>query len=521
MSNEEKHVKSTDELKKMIENLPLGADNYTRVECAKTFIKEHLSPHKKNDAETIINILLQEHFMFKATITNSLIRYYRECHSEHLGKGMSNNSSCILPMWYKPGENGLKFMPFVLADHIAQSENIIYVNDTYYRYQHGVYSVTTNLKIQGLIQDKMLKSESSIYQITDTERQLQLLIQHEVDEINQNPYLINLKNGFYDVKNEVFLPHDPKILSTIQINANYSTSFCPRFLRFLAEITDGDVEQITLLQEILGYCLIPITNAQKCFILHGKAASGKSVFLNVLQEILLGHQNVSNVSLQNLGDRFKTAELHGKLANIFADLPDSALSDTGIFKSLTGEDHLNSEKKHKDPFNFKSKARLLFSCNQLPLIHGDNSEGVFRRLLIIPFNHSIPEGQKDPHLLDKLHEEADGILMFALHGLRRLISNNFVFSETEANRNELNKYRKSSNSSRSFVHDCCEFDVNSRTEITELYDTYKLYCETYNYRIDTKSYFIDQILSCSETVSRGVDTKGQKRVLRGIRFKDN
>lgn len=521
MSNEEKCIKSTDELKKIIQDLPRSAEIYSRVECAKTFIKEYLSQYKKNDAETIINILIQEHFSFKANIISSLIRYYRECHAECLAKEISTNPSCILPSWYKSTEGGLKFLPGVLAEDIAENANVIYVNDMYYHYENGVYSVYTTSKIQRLIQSKMLKKEAAIYQINDTEKQLQLLVQHDAEEINQNPYLLNLKNGIYDVKNDVFLPHDPQILTTIQINAQYGKAFCPRFLQFLVESTDGDVGQINLLQEIMGYCLIPVTNAQKCFILCGVAASGKSLFLNVLQDILLNRQNVSNVSLQDLSGRFKAVELRDKLVNIFADLPDHALDDNGLFKSLVGEDYINSEKKFKDPINFKSTARLLFSCNQLPPNHGDHSEGFFRRLLIIPFNHTVPEGKKDRQLLSKLREEADGILMFAIHGLRRLIANDFVFSETDVNRNELNKYRKAGNSSRSFVQDCCEFDVNSRTEIAALYDTYKMYCETYNYKIDTKSYLIDQILGCSETVSRGVDTQGQKRVIKGIRFKDN
>lgn len=164
---------------------------------------------------------------------------------------------------------------------------------------------------------------------------------------------------------------------------------------------------------------------------------------------------------------------------------------------------------------------MLFSCNQLPNIFDDGSGAIFRRLLIIPFNQTVPEEKKDRQLLSKLQDEADGILMFAIYGLRRLIANDFVFSETDVNRNEIDKYRNAINSSRSFVQDCCKFDVNSRTEIAALYDTYKMYCETYNYKIDPKSYFIDQILGCSETVSRGVDTKGQKRVLKGIRFKDD
>ena len=143
--------------------------------------------------------------------------------------------------------------------------------------------------------------------------------------------------------------------------------------------------QVALLQEMLGYFLIPVNSAQKCFVIVGAAGAGKSVLLRVLNELLLGKENVSNVSWQSLNERFKTAELFGKLANIFADLPTKNIDDNGIFKALVGEDFLTVEKKNKNPFSFQSTARLLFSCNSIPKNYGDRSEGFYRRLIIIRF----------------------------------------------------------------------------------------------------------------------------------------
>ena len=165
---------------------------------------------------------------------------------------------------------------------------------------------------------------------------------------------------------------------------------------------------------MLGYCLIPNTSAQKCFILTGEARSGKSTLINVIGEILLGQDNVSNISWQALNEKFKPAELFGKLANTFADLPTKNIYDNGIFKALVGEDAITVEKKHRDPFSFRSTARLIFSCNTIPQNYGDKSEGFYRRLIIIKFNHSVPEENCDPNLLNNLRGEADGIFVFAL-----------------------------------------------------------------------------------------------------------
>ena len=113
-------------------------------------------------------------------------------------------------------------------------------------------------------------------------------------------------------------------------------------------------------------------------------------------------------------NRFKTAELFGKWANICAELPTKGIEDNGIFKALVGEDYLTVEKKNKNPFSFQPYARLLFSCNSIPKNYGDKSEGFYRRLIIVRFNHSVPEERRDPELLEKFRCEADGIFQFCL-----------------------------------------------------------------------------------------------------------
>lgn len=249
-------------------------------------------------------------------------------------------------------------------------------------------------------------------QITDAEHQWRILVQKDLRELNANPFMINLKNGLYNVQEGTLVDHTPDYFSTVRLNASYNENAdCPRFKQYLEEVLDAD--QIPLIQEMLGYFLVPVTRAQKCFVIVGEGGAGKSQLLLVLNQVLLGSENVSNVSWQALNERFKTAELFGKLANIFADLPTKNIDDNGIFKALVGEDYLTVEKKNKNPFSFQSKARLLFSCNSIPRNLGDKSEGFYRRLILIRFDHAVPENIKDPNLLEKLRSEADGIFIFA------------------------------------------------------------------------------------------------------------
>jgi putative DNA primase/helicase len=337
--------------------------------------------------------------------------------------------------------------------------------------------------------------------------------------LNVNPFLINVKNGIYDVKNDILVDHDPSILSTIQINANYcETAECPRFLSWLFEAMNGDEGQVLLMQEVIGYCLTSNTDAQKSFIFRGEAAAGKSLFLNVLQDVLLGSQNASNIPWHKLKERFTVAEMQGKLINVFADLPDERITDTGMFKALVGQDYVIGEKKHKDPFQFKSTAKMLFSCNQMPQNDGDNSDGFYRRLLIIPFLHSVPEEQRNPNLIHEFREEADGIFMFALEGLKRLISQNFKFSETDVNRQELERYRYEGNPVFAFLHASCEVATDGYIATQDLYEEFKSFCGQNGFNICAINKFVMQVKTYFPSVTSKVDTQGRKRILMGIKY---
>lgn len=518
MSDCKVEVKSVSELQKMVKALEIVQDTIQRVQIAKKFIEENLADQEQDDAELIINISIKQHFYFEKDVLNMLKKHYKQCHLDFLGKQKFKDTFGYIPAWYKYTDRGLKFMSGVLAAEIAKEGNLIAVASSYYQYKNGVYTALPDESVNALIHDKLLVTESNMYSVTDTAKQLQLLVRKDLSELNVNPFLINVKNGIYDVKNDILVDHDPSVLSTIQINANYGNGECPRFINWLFEAMNGDEGQVYLLQEVMGYCLIPITAAQKCFILRGEAASGKSLFLNVLQDILLGAQNASNIPWHKLQERFTIAELYGKLINVFADLPDEKISDNGMFKAVVGEDFVFGEKKHKDPFQFKSTARLLFSCNQMPQNAGDNSDGFYRRLLIIPFLYSVPEEQRNPNLIHEFREEADGIFMFALSGLKRLISQNFKFSETDVNRQELERYRYEGNPVFAFLNASCEISADEYITTQDLYEEFKLFCVQNGFNICAINKFVMQVKTYFPGVISKVDAKGQKRILKGIKY---
>lgn len=512
-----------DGLREIISSLDVTGDAMRDMQTAKNFIVTYLYNQDIVTAETVINFELKERFKLKNTFLRPLSQIYKETSREFQAnaKTKANQSVLELPAWYTVGSQGLKFLPGVLAEHMAETQKVFYAAEQFYLYQGGVFKEISEMEAQRLVQEKMIPREMKMNQIVDATQQWKLRVQKDIRELNPNPYIINVKNGLYNILEDTLVEHNPDYYSTVQLGVTYDKNAkCPRFLKFLEESMDGDMGQVSLIQEMLGYFLIPVNSAQKCFVIVGVGGAGKSVLLRVLNDILLGKQNVSNVSWQALNERFKTAELFGKLANIFADLPTKYIDDNGIFKALVGEDYLTVEKKNKNPFSFQSCARLLFSCNSIPKNYGDRSEGFYRRLIIMRFNKPVPVEKRDPDLVEKFRTEADGIFLFALEGLKRLMKKHFVFSETSVNKAELQQYREDSDSVLSFVKENCEFDRNSYVGSTEIFNAYKGYCEECGLKPYSQRMFVQQLTSTFSEVTRGVDTLGKRRILNGIKLTD-
>lgn len=474
-------------------------------------------------AYIFINEEMKKHFDFKAPSLKSLWSVYKKANKAYENKleKRKHKVDGTLPLWYEPTDKGVRFLPGVLAEEMGKTEQIFYAAEQHFSYMHGVYNQIDEMDAQHLCQMKMLVRETKMHQIVDVEKQWRLRVKKEIKDLNANPFIINVRNGLYNVLEDTLSAHTPDYYSTVQLSVTYDKAAdCPMFKKFLEESMEGDMAQVKLIQEMLGYFLVPINSAQKCFVIVGAAGAGKSVLLRVLSELLLGKDNVSNVSWQALNERFKTAELFGKLANVFADLPTKNIDDNGIFKALVGEDYLTVEKKNKNPFSFQSTARLLFSCNSIPKNYGDRSEGFYRRITIIRFKHSVPKEKRDHALVDKFRSEADGIFMFALEGLRRLMANDYHFSETKVNEMELQQYREESDSVLSFVKECCELDESYGVGSTELFNRYKVYCEEGGLKPFAQRTFVGNLTAAIPHVTRGRDTTGKRRIIKGLRLQE-
>ena len=234
---------------------------------------------------------------------------------------------------------------------------------------------------------------------------------------------INVHNGLIQTATSQLLPHSPDALTTVQLPIDYDPgATCPRWEKFVSDTLPHDSQDAAW--EIIAWLMVPVTSIQKALFLQGDGCNGKSVFLRALIRFL-GKDNVSTLTLHKLEhDRFATARLIGKLANISPDLPNQRLQTTSTFKSITGGDRFTGEYKFQGSFDFRPFVRLVFSANQLP-VSSDSSHGWYRRFIVVPFDRTFKEDPEMERQLDTAlsdSSELSGVLNMALAALPQVLT---------------------------------------------------------------------------------------------------
>lgn len=314
-----------------------------------------------------------------------------------------------------------------LATYLRDNEKIIKINDCLHIYKDNYYCNDTKE-----IEKTMLKyiKNSTNANRTEVLRYLDLLCQNNK---LANPKYICLENGIYDLEVKKLLEFNSSYIIKNKIPWSYNPSANSEVMdKTLNKICCNDKQLRLLIEEMIGYCLFRRNEIGKAFILTGQGANGKSTLLEVLNE-LLGEENISSVSLEELNHRFKTFQLEGVLANIGDDISNKYIEDNSTFKKLVTGEKVNVERKGRDPYDFKNYSKLIFSANELPRIN-DLSGGLKRRLIFIPFNAHFSKNDKDydPFILDKLldQESIEYLLKLALEGLDRvLINHSFTYAK--------------------------------------------------------------------------------------------
>ena len=193
---------------------------------------------------------------------------------------------------------------------------------------------------------------------------------------------------------------------------------------------------------------------------------------------MVGETNTASLDLAELGDRFRTAELFGKLINGGDDIGDEFIANPAIFKKIVSGDPIVVEKKGQHPFTLYNYAKPIFSANNIPRIK-DKTGAVLDRLVIVPFNATFSkhDADYDPHIKYKLRtEEAmEYLIQLSLDGLKRVLANNGFTICTKV-QSEIDDYNEQNNPIVGFFKELdVDADVNNQPT-KDVYTRYKLYC---------------------------------------------
>lgn len=297
------------------------------------------------------------------------------------------------------------------------------------------------------------------------------------ENINRDPCLLSVQNGTLDLRTGKLNDHSPDDLIAKIASVEYDPNAkCPRWEQHLREVLDP--EQIEYLQIALGYSLTGCTNEQVFFVLYGTGQNGKTVTTRAIQNILGEYGGILDAS--SLMDRSRKsipndiAHLPGLRFVVTSELDEGKSFDERFVKQLTGEDPIQTKWLFKEYFDFIPTAKFWVHANHLPRIHGTDY-GIWRRMRVIEFRHTIPDEKRDNHLIEKLEKEKSGILNWLVEGCRKWLENGLL--NPDWMQTTVEAYKNQMDPIGAFVKECCAFGSNQSVCVSDLYEAYLTWCE--------------------------------------------
>ena len=393
---------------------------------------------------------------------------------------------------------GKTFLFDRFAQYLKNEYHIIKINSQLHIYNNGIYDYASNT-----IEAKMIEKIPTLTAQRRTEVMKYLeLICEEKEQAEAN--YIAFKNGIYDIATDTMIPYTPDIILTNRINYNYNPNAESDLAdTTLNKISCNDTEVRALLEECIGYCFYRRNELGKAFILTGDKANGKSTFLDLIKT-MLGDNNTSALDLRELGDRFSTAMMFGKLANIGDDIGDEFMqgSAVSIFKKVVTGNRVKAEQKGKNPFEFNPYVKLLFSANDMPRMR-DKTGAVLRRLVMIPFNATFTKDDPDydPFIKYKLIKEdsIEYLIKVGIEGLKRVLINN-SFTESSKVKTAITEYEEENNPIIAFINEVGK-DAIINQPTTDVYLRYSVFCSQYQLQVLSKIVFSKQINKRLNTIT--------------------
>lgn len=296
------------------------------------------------------------------------------------------------------------------------------------------------------------------------------------NDFDKDHMIFNTLNGYVDLSNGQLFDHDIKKMFSRQSNVEYSdTMECPEWLNFLDQTFGGDQALIDYIQKAVGYSLTGSTDEQVMFILYGSGRNGKSVFMDTVKHIMGSYAltmqaNSLMIKPNSNGANPDIARLKGSRLVSASEPNEGVRLDEGLIKELTGGESVTARELYGMYFEFKPEFKLWLSTNHKPIIRGTD-DGIWRRLMLIPFNNQVAKEKVDRKLPYKLERESIGILNWAVDGVLKWQREGLKPPESVTQASD--EYRNEMDTLELFLSDCCLKGPDYKAPAGELFDVYQ------------------------------------------------
>lgn len=383
---------------------------------------------------------------------------------------------------YNPKQKIFEYNTNNVANFLLQTLTIVKLRGEAVIYNHskGIYEVLREDILSSIIKIVLESVEPSYGWNCKRNKaiieSLKASIPAILNEDNEYSEYIAIRNGTINLGKCKKYIHSKEYLLTRFVDIDYnSEAECPNFMKFIQETTCNDKSIETVLQEICGYMLIGNCKAEKFFIWNGRGANGKSVLKNVIVNIL-GSCNVSSIPMNDFEYRFGLSTLINKLVNIASENESNFILSSDKLKIFTSGEKTSINIKFSESVEAETYTKLVFLTNNLPFFK-DTSEGIKRRLLIIPFNNSLTEEKINVNLSEELYKEREGIFRWMVEGATRLISNKYQFSKSSKIDYVTQKYIEIMNPVQAFVKDNIIYKKSARTSRKHILQAYNCWLD--------------------------------------------
>jgi P4 family phage/plasmid primase-like protien len=408
-----------------------------------------------------------------------------------------------------------------IANHLREQHHIISFGKRLFRYQDGIYLEDDGFLDSAIVTELVQRGIKEDGRVTTAAQQVKHYLTYGRVE---HDYPFNIYSDMFPVRNGI-----------IRIDfATGTTTLIPfsheyRFNYRLQVVYDVDADGTEILKyldslgtdsgilvQIPAHAILSMLGRiyKKSYFLKGDKHSGKSTYADLLTRHLFGISVCSSVSLQSLlFDRFRLAEIDGKILNAYSDLSDQRLRDIGTFKALTGGDLITVEKKHRDPYQLRNKALFLFSANKYPKItSGDDA--FWDRWIALEFPKEFPV---DSTFTDRIFTDANlsGFFNQILLKMQDIIKNGIKVTDSVEQ-----AWLNDASSSHRFIQEELERYKDAVLVKADVYQRYVDFCDEGDYETEPQRVLTDALTRSGALSCRPCVGKKQQHCYQGYKYKD-